>query len=1171
MEFTGERYVPSETGAIRQEHMHRYAWCAGFVAGKEVLDVASGEGYGSAMLAATARSVVGVDVSEAAVEHARASYGAIANLSFVAGSAAQLPLADRSVDVVVSFETIEHLGQQQEMLAEIRRVLRPDGLLVISSPNRRVYSDQAGYHNEYHVKELYFTEFDELLREQFPVVRYLGHRLSVGSTIAPLPGGGSEATYLAFTDTGSEVEPRVAIFEEPIYFIGIATSSESLLPKVSSSVLYSEAEDLYEHHREVARWAQRQDAEIARVSEAFRLERSRADEMRQWAQELDARIKGLDLRHEELQAAHAESSEWARQLREQLARSTELERQLRGELAESQDDLGRHRALVLQLDRRLLAAEAHAEDLDGRLKDAGAQMQEMACDVENMGAKAAELRSELAERVAAYEVRIGQIEAAATTRNAELMSEIGALQRQLQGIVHSRSWRLTRPLRFLGRVVHGDWAAVVESLRGAPWVHRAWLKPFHSPVKRWLMRRVQPAVVLQQSTFVAAHTGSDDLHGLSFPACDMPAVSVIVPAYGNLPYTLACLRSIAANPPQVTYEVLVVEDASGDEEILKLRDVPGLRFHENAENLGFLRSCNGSAALARGDFLCFLNNDTEVTPGWLDALVEVFSKMPDAGMAGARLVYPDGRQQEAGGIVWSDGSAWNFGRLQDPRQPEFNYIKEADYVSGAAILLRSALFRELGGFDEHYVPAYCEDTDLAFRVRQAGFKVYYQPNANVIHHEGISHGTDTSQGIKAYQVQNQEKLRKRWQATLTTEHFENAECVFLAKDRSQLKKTILVIDHYVPQPDRDAGSRTMWQFMRLFRKHGMSVKFWPENLWFDPHYAPLLQQEGVEVIYGPGYVGRFEDWIRENGRAIDYVLTSRPYVSIGFLNAIKKHSPATVLYYGHDVHHLRVREQLKLEHKRELELQLIELEGQEREVWGQVDVIYYPSDIETSYVNDSLRQGGHTERCRTIPVYAFDSFPPEPWANAAARMDLLFVAGFAHPPNSDAAVWLVREVLPLIRRRYPSVKLSLVGSNPTEAVRNLEGDGVHVTGFVSDEALSGYYGTAKVAVAPLRYGGGMKGKVVEAMRFGIPCVTTPAGAQGFSGTDDFLAVAEDPESFASEVMRLLEDEAAWQRASRLSQAFAQARFSEEALWNVVSEHIDARPYASVAARRTVLQ
>jgi ubiquinone/menaquinone biosynthesis C-methylase UbiE len=219
---SGERMLPRMNDALMLiEHWHRYVMAQHFCAGRTVLDIASGEGYGAHLLSRSAAQVIGVDIDEAAIEHARHRYSR-ANLSFRRGGVDAIPVADKSIDVVVSFETLEHHGQHDEMMLEIKRVLREDGLLIISTPDKKYYSDVRGHRNPYHVRELYRHEFAELIGKYFTHVQMLAQASGTMSVLYPASAGNISQCWSA-TGRDDDVVIHQDIGAE--YLIAIASPS----------------------------------------------------------------------------------------------------------------------------------------------------------------------------------------------------------------------------------------------------------------------------------------------------------------------------------------------------------------------------------------------------------------------------------------------------------------------------------------------------------------------------------------------------------------------------------------------------------------------------------------------------------------------------------------------------------------------------------------------------------------------------------------------------------------------------------------------------------------------------------------------------------------------------------------------------------------------------------
>ena len=607
---------------------------------------------------------------------------------------------------------------------------------------------------------------------------------------------------------------------------------------------------------------------------------------------------------------------------------------------------------------------------------------------------------------------------------------------------------------------------------------------------------------------------------LNFAQVEDPLVSIIIPVYNEYRVTINCLRALLENTAGVSYEVIIADDCSTDLTTSIAERMGNIRVVRGSENLRFIGNCNRAAAHARGKFLLFLNNDTAVCPGWLPPLVEVLQTRASVGIVGPRLLFPNGKLQEAGAIMWRDGSAWNFGRMDDPDKPDYSYLKETDYISGACLMIRAHLWAQLGGFDTRYAPAYYEDADIAFATREAGYQVIYQPLSSVFHFEGISNGTELDSGVKQYQVQNQARFREKWAEVLDAAHFDNAEHVCLARDRSRQRRSILFIDHYVPHYDKDAGSRSTFMWVEQMLEMGYRVQFLGANFFPHQPYTRTLQQMGVEVLTGE-YMARNQDrWLRENAPYIDRIYLHRPHVAEQFLAALEKMDPRPpIIFFGHDLHYLRIRREYELSGDESLLRTSQKWRKREFAVFDRVDKVYYPSAVE---VEEVLREKPGLD-VRAIPLYILPEvdLPPYQFEDTG---DILFVGGFNHPPNVDGVCWFVEEVLPLVAAARPGIRLHVVGSNPTDAVEALQSEHVVVYGYLSDEELDALYQRVRQVVVPLRFGAGVKGKVIEAVQKNRPLVTTSVGAEGIPEADSVMNIADTAAEFAALVQRVDEGE-----------------------------------------------
>jgi GT2 family glycosyltransferase len=711
-------------------------------------------------------------------------------------------------------------------------------------------------------------------------------------------------------------------------------------------------------------------------------------------------------------------------------------------------------------------------------------------------------------------------EAEATTETAQAAAPAPApaarnfVLRKLRGLYR----RLPLPAALKIAVVH-------TAFEHAPWLFR------NVPSYRiWLASRAVPGTPGSHATPVMAslakpvvkNASAASVQEICFPDCPAPQVSVIIPVYGKIDYTLHCLRSIQESRTSVPFEIIVIDDCSKDNTAQMLALVRGIRVVRNETNLGFLHNCNKAAALARGNYLLFLNNDTQVHPGWMDALHDTFIEYPAAGLVGSKLIYPDARLQEAGGVIWEDASGLNYGRDGDAMQPEYCFLRDVDYCSGASIMVPRALFEQIGGFDKQLAPAYYEDTDLAFAVRREGYRVIFQPFSVVIHYEGITSGTDIKQGVKSYQAVNQHKMLAKWRDVLAT-HGTRAGDVWLARERT-VKRRVLVMDWSTPQPDRDSGSIDTIQYMRMLQALGYKVVFCPHDLRHDGRHTEALQRIGVECLYQP-YIGSLASHLDKYGAYYDLVLLQRAHYASEHIGVVRrKCARAKVIFNTVDLSYVREQRQAVAEQSAKLAAQAARTKALEVGVMRRSDATIVISEAEGELLRNELPE----LRVATIP------YVREVQGSASSfgqRRDLVFIGGFGFGPNLDAMKYFADEIWPLIQQKLPDIRLMVVGSGMSPEVRRIGRiPGIEILGFV--ENITPIFNRCRLSIAPLRYGAGIKGKVGTSMSHGVPCVASPVAAEGMGLTHRVnVMIGDDAAAFAAAVVEAYQDEVLWDELS----------------------------------------
>lgn len=696
----------------------------------------------------------------------------------------------------------------------------------------------------------------------------------------------------------------------------------------------------------------------------------------------------------------------------------------------------------------------------------------------------------------------------AGARELLLERRLAQVEAELAAVYRSRSWRLTAVIRI----------ALTRASR------LRFLRRFQLPILEFprptddLSKAKQAVRARAEAELSAFLDGSERLR---LPDAVSPAVSILLVLFNQAAMTLACLRAIASKV-DMPAEVVIVDNASSDWTASLLDRLDGARILRNTENQHFVKAVNQAAELARGEALLLLNNDACLRKGTLDAAWSTLFAYPDAGAVGGPIVLTDGTLQEAGSIIWSDGTCLGYGRGQDPGAPEFQFAREVDYCSGAFLLVRRAAFDEVGGLDLAFAPAYYEETDLCMRLRTAGWRVLYDPRAVVDHFEFAS-ATSSARALDLQQ-QHHGVFFDRHRAELTANHLPPGTSPLLARMRDGFRGRVLVIEDRVPFPSLGAGYPRSARLLHELVADGWFVTLYP-LLFAQDDWEEIRARfpATMEVMLGYGELS-LRRLLQVRRDYYDVIMICRPHNMRSFLNVCGRNLPkANLIYDAEAIFAPRDVERLMLSGTAVSAARKRALLEEELQLARAAQTVVTVSELDA----ELFRNFGHPD----VHVLGY-ALTPDPTLPAHGdRTDLLFVGALDDDPspNTDSILWFAFEVMPhldaLIGSKY---RLLVAGRCRAERIASLAGARIRLLGRVED--LSTLYASARVFIAPTRFAAGIPIKIQEAAARGVPVVGRSLLARQLGWQDERdLLVGDTPQAFATACARLYRDAALWHR------------------------------------------